>query len=63
MRERIHLQVGALVVALGMLLGAGACQRGPSSPHVTLDHTLDALRTQFNADVDRTRVLMIVAPT
>jgi hypothetical protein len=63
MRPWIHLRLGAPIIVLGLLLGAVACQRGPASPHVSLDHTLEALRARFNADVDRTRVLMIVAPT
>jgi hypothetical protein len=62
MRHRIHRAVGALLAAL-VLLPVAACGRAASSPHVALDPTLEALRTQFNADADLTRVLMIVAPT
>lgn len=40
-----------------------ACNRPEPRPHESLDPALTALRTQFNAEADRTRLLMIVAPT
>ena len=61
-RNRIHLQLGALLAAVAVLLAAG-CRQAPPSPHISLDGTLEELRTHFNADAGRTRVLMIVAPT
>jgi hypothetical protein len=46
-----------------LLLLAAACVRPAPRPHESLGADLQALKTQFNTDVDRTRVLMIVAPT
>lgn len=60
MCRRFHIHVGVLLIAL---VAAGACDRGPVRPHVSLDPSLEGLRTRFNADAAHTRLMMIVAPT
>ena len=59
MMHRLQLRLGVAAAVVAAL----SCAAGVSSPHASLDHSLGGLRTQFNADIDRTRVLMIVAPT
>jgi hypothetical protein len=41
-----------------------ACRsKGPTTGHETLDSTAAALRSAFNADTGKVRVLMLVSPT
>ena len=51
------------ILAIALVAVATACARPEPRPHESLSEDLQALRTQFNRDVDRTRILMIVAPT
>ncbi len=49
-------------VALAAVLAlAGACIS--TRPYASLSDTADPLRTQFNNDVGRVRIVMLVAPT
>lgn len=51
-------------LAFPLFLGLVACKAGgPESPYRTLDDNATALRDRFNADVGKTRVVMLVAPT
>lgn len=56
-------KLGVATWALCLCALTIGCARPDPRPHQSLDPTLEALRTQFNADVQQTRVLMIVAPT
>lgn len=49
-----------MFVCLVALACATACA---PKPFATLSETADPLRTQFNQDVGRTRIVMLVAPT
>ena len=63
---RCRLPLGVASWRLGVvtiLLLAAACNRPPPRPHESLLPDLQTLKAQFNKDADRTRVLMIVAPT
>jgi hypothetical protein len=47
-----------------LLLVLGACKpKGAAAPHERLDDGATALRTAFNAEVGKVRVLMLVSPT
>jgi hypothetical protein len=48
-------------VVASALLVAAACAR--TQPYATLDDAAEPLRTRFNADAGRVRVMMLVAPT
>ena len=51
----------AEIAALAALLG---CQpRGPDRPHVSLRPHAEELRSAFNGDSGKVRVVMLVAPT
>ena len=50
---------GAFTVAVGLSLGLTA----PAGDYESLDERGDPLRTTFNADIGKVRVLMLVAPT
>ena len=50
---------GFLPIALGLGVGLAA----PIADYTSLDERGDLLRTQFNADVGKVRVLMLVAAT
>jgi hypothetical protein len=53
-----------LARAAFVLLLATSCRaRGPRQGYVALEQSLGALRSQFNADLSKVRVLMLVAPT
>jgi hypothetical protein len=56
-RGVLHL-VGACFALF--VLAAGGCAR---PPHQTLDDAAEPLRSAFNRDVGRVRVMMLVAPT
>ncbi len=49
--------VVTIVVALSLALAASAAD------YATLDERADPLRTSFNADIGKVRVLMLVGPT
>jgi hypothetical protein len=52
--------VAAVVLAVAFL----ACKAGgPEAPFKVLDGEATALRDQFNKDIGKTRVVMLVAPT
>lgn len=57
-RARVVLPSVLLVLAL-----AACTDREKIRPHATLGARAEPLRTQFNQDVGRVRLLMIVAPT
>ncbi len=57
---RKSLFAGAAVAALVV---SGAWMSGASPGHVMLDRSAEPLKSTFNADVGRTRILMLVAPT
>ena len=59
MRECAY--TAAEIAALAALLG---CQpRGPERPHISLGPRAEELRAAFNADSEKVRVVMLVAPT
>lgn len=54
----------ALIPATALLLSLAACTRlGPASSYQVLGNTPAAVRTAFNADAGKVRVLMLVSPT
>lgn len=49
---------------LGTILFLAGCgDVSPVTPHAVLQTDLDPLRAAFNADIDKVRVVMLVAPT
>ncbi len=50
---------GILTIVVGLSLALAA----PTADYVTLDKRGDPLRTSFNADIGKVRVLMLVGPT
>ncbi len=48
-----------LTIVMGLSLGLTA----PAADYTSLDERGDPLRTTFNADIGKVRVLMLVAPT
>jgi hypothetical protein len=53
-----------LIAATALLLSLAACKRlGPSRSYQVLGDTPAAVRTAFNADEGKVRVLMLVSPT
>ena len=50
---------GVLTTAAGLSLGLVA----PAADYAALDERGDPLRSSFNADIGKVRVLMLVAPT
>ena len=53
--------VAALAIAI--VLAAMAALRGPTQPYESLWPGVANLRTQFNADAGKVRVLLLPAPT
>ncbi len=50
--------------ALALLAALVACRsRAPAIPHQALSPSADALRTAFNADAGKVRIVMLVSPT
>jgi hypothetical protein len=49
------------LLALSVLVGCSS--RNPASPHARLADGVEPLRTAFNADAGKVRVVMLVAPT
>ncbi len=52
---------GSLFGALLFLTGCG--EISPITQHVELRSDMEPLRAAFNADIDKVRVVMLVAPT
>ena len=50
---------GALALVAGLSLGVSV----PAAKYTALDERGDPLRTTFNADIGKVRVMMLVAPT
>ena len=46
-----------------LLLAAGCTDPAKIRPHATLTPGAEPLRSQFNSDAGKVRILMIVAPT
>jgi hypothetical protein len=49
-----------------VLMGAavsGALLSPPNASHITLDREAEPLKSTFNGDVGKTRILLLVAPT
>ena len=64
----IHPLRLAAVLASFLLLGAAALERQRDAlardpEYIVLDSDADAFRERFNADVGKTRILMLVSPT
>lgn len=51
----------SLVALAGSLLTA--CGGGPTSDHVTLDRSIEALRPAFEADSGKVRAIFLASPT
>jgi hypothetical protein len=58
--SRVSSVLSVLSAAALALVLAGACA---PRPYTSLSETAEPLRTQFNQDVGRTRIVMLVAPT
>ena len=58
MRRRLCSSTALLVTVL-----LGACSSAPSRPHAVLSSNAEPLRSAFNRDIGKTRILMIAAPT
>jgi hypothetical protein len=52
-----------LTSAIALLVIGLACRSAPTRPHVSLSAGAEPLRTEFNQDAGRVRILMIAAPT
>ena len=52
-----------VAVALAIAVVAIAVSRGPERPYEPLSPQVANLRTQFNADVGKVRILLLPAPT
>jgi len=65
---RIHSARGRmplrrLVVGAACVAAAGCVPEGPTAQHIVLGPDAAVLRTAFNADSGRVRVVMLVSPT
>jgi hypothetical protein len=57
-------RVAALVMALALAgIAAPACKRGERRPHESLTAGAEPLRSAFNADVGKPRIVILAAPT
>ena len=59
--EPSRSRLAPLVAALVLAWIAGGC--GTTKPYASLSQSAEPLRTQFNKDAGRVRILMLVAPT
>lgn len=55
--------VAATVVAMSAVLAGSALSGSRARDYAPLDSNAEPLRSAFNADVGKVRVLMLVAPT
>jgi hypothetical protein len=55
----LRLTLSALLCATLIV----ACSKAPARPHASLSPDIEPLRSEFNRDVGRVRILMIGAPT
>lgn len=53
----------ATSTALLVTLVLGACSAAPARPHAALTSGAEPLRSAFNRDIGKTRIVMIAAPT
>jgi hypothetical protein len=51
------------LAGLSLLIGFGLGLPAPTTDYTALDNRAAPLRTTFNADIGKVRVLMLVAPT
>lgn len=58
----VRLRPSALVTCLIALLVA-ACSQAPARPHAPLAVNAEHLRSIFNRDVGKVRIVMVAAPT
>jgi hypothetical protein len=58
----VRLRLSALVTCLIALLAA-ACSQAPARPHAPLAVNAEPLRSIFNRDVGKVRIVMVAAPT
>jgi len=56
-------KVVVLVAAVAALTAAGGAVPSTPPSHVTLDRNAEPLKSSFNADVGKIRIVMLVAPT
>lgn len=60
----MHIQASRFILILCLTVAVVACQpAGENRPHTTLAPDMQALRTAFNAESGKVRVVMLVAPT
>ena len=52
-----------LLLGLWAALCAGWAQPAPAPPHSVLNEAGEPLRTRFNQDAGKTRLLLLVSPT
>jgi hypothetical protein len=57
-RFRLSLTLACIVAAF-----VAACSRAPARPHAPLAVNAEPLRSIFNRDVGKVRIVMIAAPT
>jgi hypothetical protein len=58
------MKVSVAIPAIALLLGVTACHRlGTERSYAVIGDTSGAVRTAFNADAGKVRVLMVVSPT
>jgi hypothetical protein len=53
----------SLLLVSALLVSVSCRSKGPMTAHEKLDPTAAALRSAFNADIGKVRVLMLVSPT
>lgn len=51
------------VAAIALVGAVGARTHSPAATYTTLDQQAEPLKSAFNADAGKVRVLMLVAPT
>ena len=56
-------KVVVLVAAVAALTAAGGTISSTSPSHITLDRNAEPLKSSFNADAGKIRIVMLVAPT
>ncbi len=56
-------KLAVLVAAVAAITAAGGAISSSSPSHITLDRNAEPLKSSFNADVGKTRIVMLVAPT